>query len=566
MNRIRFLLAVPRRPDCLLSPELVAFPEQLGSQRVAIWIPDETPRSRLSSTAIVVGALFSGNRGSPTGDANSPSPAPSDIVSLLLKDNWGAYVALVHDPLEESVSLFLDPSGLLPVYHQVTPDHHLFTTDPELLVAAPSYPDILDHLLRPELRQVRTCLVGVEEVRSGSLVSFIGGRSETDQLWTPDGYVLSRPVSSFAEASDLLRHHSIDAVGAWARFFGKVGVAASGGVDSSLVCAALAKANAPFDCITLATGDRSGDERHHASAVAEFLGVDCLERFLDPLLFDPARSASFGLARPSRRAFLTLFDDLLEDARLECDASIVMDGNLGDNLFCYLHSAAPVADRLRANGLGSSSFGTLLDMCRLTDCSLPVMIAATCRRLTGRGAHDPWPADWRLLNREQHSRCPLPLTPWLDNWTPDRSGRTDHLCLLMHAQNHINGLTGPRSRLSPLASQPLVELCLSIPTWLWAEGGINRAVARAAFATDLPSRIVRRTSKSGPDSLIRVAFAKNRAAIAERLLDGQLASNGLLDRPAVEAAMKVNEFTDLTLVERILDVLEAENWVRSLSE
>ena len=36
-------------------------------------------------------------------------------------------------------------------------------------------------------------------------------------------------------------------------------------------------------------------------------------------------------------------------------------------------------------------------------------------------------------------------------------------------------------RISPLFSQPLMELCLRIPTYVLTEGGWDRAVARRAF-------------------------------------------------------------------------------------
>ena len=132
----------------------------------------------------------------------------------------------------------------------------------------------------------------------------------------------------------------------------------------------------------------------------------------------------------------------------------------------------------------------------------------------------------------------------------------------MHAQNHVHGVTGGLHRFSPLASQPLVEFCLSVPTWLWATGGRNRAVARAAYSDILPPAIVARTSKAGPDSYIRSAFVAHRSRIRGRLLDGLLAAHDLLDRPALEVALQVDESKDDFLIDRVFDLLEAENWAR----
>src|SRR3546814_10234900 len=58
-----------------------------------------------------------------------------------------------------------------------------------------------------------------------------------------------------------------------------------------------------------------------------------------------------------------------------------------------------------------------------------------------------------------------------------------------------------RDVVAPLLSQPVVELCLSIPGWQWVAGGSDRAVARQAFA----SRSEEHTSEL--QSLMRISYA-----------------------------------------------------------
>ncbi|MGK4422636.1 asparagine synthase-related protein, partial [Klebsiella pneumoniae] len=72
------------------------------------------------------------------------------------------------------------------------------------------------------------------------------------------------------------------------------------------------------------------------------------------------------------------------------------------------------------------------------------------------------------------------------------------------AQSYVEG-HDPQDLLptvSPLLSQPLVETCLGVPSWLWFEGGRNRVVARRAFAGDLPADVIWRRSKGTPDSFV----------------------------------------------------------------
>ena len=54
-------------------------------------------------------------------------------------------------------------------------------------------------------------------------------------------------------------------------------------------------------------------------------------------------------------------------------------------------------------------------------------------------------------------------------------------------------------RTLPLLSQPLVELCLRIPTYVLIRSGRDRALARRAFAADLPAEIVRALPKGRAD-------------------------------------------------------------------
>lgn len=568
MRPLRFLLALPVNSSTASVPELVSIPDEAIGEHAGLWIADGVRCLRLNEHGMVLGALFSRTHYRPLTRLEELHPdgwSAGKLARYLISNCWGAYVAIFSGEGGHGLSLLPDPSGLAPVYTVETSTHRLITSDPTLITAAVDFEALAMHLLRPELRSLRTCLAGVEELVPGSLTELQGTMPSSQALWQPPRWQTDEQAPTFEETSRQLRELSISVMKSLAGSFGHVAVAVSGGVDSSLVAAAMASGKTDFDCITVATSDPSGDERVYAHAVANALNTRCVERILDPGAFDPSECASLGLARPARRAFRTVYDRLIEMAREELGADVVFDGNSGDNLFCFLHSAAPIVDRLRAHGIDRRLCVTLLDMCGITGCSVPAMIAATIRRLRGAGPKDPWPPEANLLAPDLKISEPDPLTPWLENWTPRRSGALDHLRLLMHSQNHIHGITEGSRRFSPLACQPLVEFCLGVPTWVWSHGGLNRAPARAAFSFELPPSVYARTSKAGPDSFQRLAFAKNRALIRERLLDGLLAAHGLLDSSAVERALEVDEVTDQGQVERLMDLLEAENWARSWS-
>lgn len=541
----------------------------------SLWTGPDTLMSKLNGGELVIGPLFKDGKLCP---ADAPvqmrykDRAPAERARWFARECWGAYLAVWNDPETSTVWAFPDPSGLLPVYRLVAGRHILLTCDLRLLgsagVAAPSvnWTALAEHLRFPELRQVRTCLSGVEELAPGALHA-IGQPTEPPlEVWRPEAFLPGRQTMHFAEATEALRACAIDTLGTWTRLVGPVAVAASGGVDSSLVCAALASAGLQFDCITLATADPSGDERKFAAALGDHLGARVVSMVYDLARGEPNAPASAGLPRPTRKTFMRALDTALEEARCKLGANAVFDGNSGDNLFCYLHSAAPVLDRLAVEGL-RPAVQTLLDMCRVTDCDAATMLRAAWRRWRRGSAHAPWQADNRLLALcEQGRASAAPLTPWLDAAVGPHAGKRDHLALILRGQNHLHGFGDcGGARFSPLASQPLVEFCFSVPTWLWCSGGINRALARQAFAAELPSAILRRRSKAGPDSFIRHLFIAHKAAIRMLLLDGHLGAQGIIDRTAVEAALHTDALSGDAIVNRLFELVEAELWAHSWS-
>src|SRR5258706_1812747 len=62
---------------------------------------------------------------------------------------------------------------------------------------------------------------------------------------------------------------------------------------------------------------------------------------------------------------------------------------------------------------------------------------------------------------------------------------------------------------NPLLSQPLVELCLQLPTWVLTHGGRGRALARRAFATDLPKEVATSRSKGGMEEHLKTILLHN---------------------------------------------------------
>ena len=79
-----------------------------------------------------------------------------------------------------------------------------------------------------------------------------------------------------------------------------------------------------------------------------------------------------------------------------------------------------------------------------------------------------------------HSAINDPSSTWASRWLTDTAlGRGSFMdatgdVLVAEGMDPAAGLP----LYSPLLAQPVVEACLTIPSWLWFEGPHNRAIAR----------------------------------------------------------------------------------------
>jgi asparagine synthase (glutamine-hydrolysing) len=142
-------------------------------------------------------------------------------------------------------------------------------------------------------------------------------------------------------------------------------------------------------------------------------------------------------------------------------------------------------------------------------------------------------------------------------------GKRAHVLSLIRVQNHLDahGRQAFAPLVFPLLSQPVMEACLRVPSWLWCAGGRNRAVARSAFAGDLPEPVVARQSKGAFDNLCTQILSQQRDTMREMLTRGVLAREGLLDVTAVSALLAVPVPDGLGVI-RLLMLADVEAWAR----
>jgi len=517
----------------------------------------------------IVGSLFRRREATPLTEATLRASAGNvSAASELTRDNWGDYVAF--GTSRDSRYALRAPFGSLPCYWHDAHDHVVLASSIRLLGAfggpapAVDWHALAYFLAATDLRKGCTCLRGVEELGGGQAIEASDRGIRLERYWSPWSWADRAQAFHTRDAAAEALARAID-IAVVSRL--PVDVPAilllSGGLDSSVVAAALASNGRRFTCLTMVVADAQGDESDHARAVAHHLEVPLVEVVRDPRQVDLTRPLARGLPRPTGAQFRQATFAAADDLARETGSALVIDGGGGDNMFCSLQSVAPVVDALFEMGRASSPLATAASIARMAQVSLAAVLARAGVRLVTRRAAYRWPVDHSLLDPGVIDGLD-PSHPWLEVPRGTPPGKAAQVGLLLAAMAVADGLDPDRdpALLSPLASQPIAEAALRVPSWMWFEEGRNRVPVRRAFADRLPASVVMRRSKGTPTGFLARLVEREADMLRPFLLDGCLAVHGVIDRTTVEAALAPGPARDLRFA-RLLQLADAEAWARS---
>ncbi|QKR98298.1 hypothetical protein F9288_00485 [Sphingomonas sp. CL5.1] len=567
-----FLALVPRNPDSAVAARQALLPpgmsERLGSDTILLFVPDDTPWLLFDGDGVIVGDLFdpSSTRIS-AGDPDSFRQWRATGGKALLDRHWGSYLALL--PGDDGVTVLRDPSGGVACYYAATAWGLMLASDAALLTAtgliAPTidWDEILAQLIFVSLRTPRTALDPIRELLPGSTLHTDGIDVRVDSLWSPYRYVEGWTANArIDDAADGLRRIVTNTVGAWARVYPKSLSELSGGLDSSIITACLARAGGEVAGVTVRGRQADLDETPYAQLVADTCNIPLHRLTLDTAFIDLGRSASARLPRPTARIFGQASDLQIAALGRTHATQAFFSGGTGDTVMWYFNTVTPALDRLAVDGV-AGFLGTIGDLAEM--CAVPRSraLALAARKLLHRRPQ-PWPHDCLFLAPDVCRELPaIPPHPWWAAPRGTRRGVRAYVRALIQMQDHFEYYD--RSEVAPLITpfyaQPVIEFCLSVPSWLWCAGGRNRAVARHAFADMLPRAILERRTKGGFDGFANEVLLERRGEAHTRLREGHLARAGLLDLPAIDAALLGERPIAERSANRLLRLLAIEAWL-----
>ncbi|OYW48227.1 MAG: hypothetical protein B7Y36_11095 [Novosphingobium sp. 28-62-57] len=488
---------------------------------------------------------------------------------LLLAHCWGNYLALHMSKNGRPAWLLRAPLGHLPVYTAAVAGKLWVSSHVPVLAPACSAKPQIDwtfvakHLAFQHLKTVQTGLIGIEELLGGQWLDFAVEPARRTTAWSPGKFV--RPdieIADFADANRRLADSIDEAVRCLAGE-GKVLLELSGGLDSSIIASALTTCEAQALAVSLSTGSAESDERIYAQAAADAAGIPLELREVGiSNLVGPARSRE---ARPGLPIILEAADAVLAKKGKALAITAFFSGAGGDCVFATPNAAGAAADAaIRSGWAAMSTWRTIEALARYHNASVWSVAGRAWQQARGANERGEWPRTCGYLADTVHF-AGAPLHPWLTETISMLPGKRDHVHAILASLAHVDGY--PRHAIAPtrfpLLSQPVVETALRIPSWLWVEGGQDRAVARAAFANRLPDLIRDRRSKGALDGYALAAIEQQTRELLPFLLDGHLARQGLLDLARVESALRQRARRADPRAHLLLPLIDTESWLRA---
>lgn len=515
------------------------------------------------AAGVVLGTVFM--RGATdSGDTSGSRPFRCDTAQgeqilssggrWLVEACWGRYVALFCDSDGPTFRVLRDPSGTMPCLVTTFEGLTVVFSHPEdairLGVLKPSvnWRYIAAHVSQPQLSGRQTALNEIAEICAGERISWSDGRTSRSFLWHPARFVRNGSgVEEPGKWVDGVYSTIKSCVHSWASRHGSILHRLSGGLDSSVVLSCLRSApNRPkLTAINCFSHDSIGDERVYARAAAVHAHCPLEELDIQSGL-DLRRILTIERsARPGH--YFTGLQTGPHESRLakELQATAIFGGGWGDQLFYRIRNDCAAMDYIATHGWSGEWLTVVRDAAQLSRTTVWEVLGRLLRNRLLRHSWTPFPEGPRhntFVGPENYEPLGDPETflhPWFQDVAGLPPGKLWHILLLSAPADFHRPVAeeDDPEPVEPLRSQPLMELCLGLPTYVMARGAGDRLLVRTAFENDLPALVVRRLSKGFVDEGFQAVVRHNARFVRELLLDGMLVKQNILDRHKLEQCL-----------------------------
>lgn len=541
-----------------------------------------------SNKGVILGKLFrkKGRNPPPQRSLTLSTQESDDIFASqgesLIDSFWGRYVAFLMSPAGEP-KVLNGPSGFIPCYKiNVNEVTIIFSWLEDLfdylsvpLPLSANWQAITAHMLLGGLGGNDTALEEIQQILPGELSSILPERRESNILWSPAA-IARNPIEPDLHAAErLLRETVMECAQEWAACYESILLRLSGGVDSAIllssICASYSSSR--VTCLNYYSTGSDSDERRFARRAAGHVGATLIEQERDKDynlqdILDAARM-------PIPPNYVGRMGSARTDAQIAASlgAPAMFSGAGGDQVFFELLCTWPAADYLHLHGLDRGFLRAALDSAQLGRVSLWMALKKSIvDQSYSAGLSDGVGRYLKLIKPDAVEAAATQshrhIHPHLRESTGIPIGKFNQVRWVSQPVDYFDPYLREAApeMVNPLLSQPIIEVCLAMPTYLLTRGGRGRALARNAFSDHIPQEIVTRRSKGGMEEHVTRILHRNIDLARGLLMDGQLASRGLIDRKQVEASLFGNVSTvNAAYVSEIHGCLAVEAWLQQLS-
>ncbi len=249
----------------------------------------------------------------------------------------GMFAVAIYDTQEHEVFLARDRTGIKPLYYHCGASGFLFGSEIKAILRVPGVPRRLDYQALADFLVLgyplapKTMFLDVRELEPGTSLRVSRQGIEKRRFWSwlqfPSNMGESEALEQTQAAlTESLREHLISDV--------PIGVLLSGGIDSSLLVAFLAKVlREDVETFTVSFAEAAYDESPYAEAVARDLGVRNRKIVLDPRLADISLIESILVQFDQPFADSSAIPTYFICREIRKSAKVAIGGDGGDEMF-----------------------------------------------------------------------------------------------------------------------------------------------------------------------------------------------------------------------------------------
>jgi asparagine synthase (glutamine-hydrolysing) len=315
------------------------------------------------------------------------------------------------------------------------------------------------------------------------------------------------------------------------------------------------------------------DERRFAKAAAQRAGVTLVEIDRDSLgiRWDSRLFNAPATVKPQIQALFLLPEiERINQVAAEYRTQAIWTGQGGDHLFWQDRRPFGAVDYVLLRGVRPGLLRAITDSVRLSRMSYASVVCICWNALR---SHKSWAVETvantpnRFVNTDTlpdnvvEYICP-PWTSTANGLPPGKQAQVFCLADLLNRHRPFPGIERAHQH-HPLISQPLIELCLRIPTYLLLHNGRSRGLARSAFKNHIPSEIYDREDKGSIAITAVDLIRSNGTFIREILQDGILMRERIIDKEVIDRLVVNREPIRMSEIRPLIACISAEVWARS---